>query len=253
MLRACIIHFDKSSDKCLTLAEFSYNNSYQASLKMAPFEALYGRRCCTPLNWSQVGERKFFGPNLVKETEERVEVIKENLKAAQMRQKSYHDKGKAVREYQVGEKVYLRVLPTKGVQRFGVKGKLAPRYIGPYEITEICGPIAYRIRLPERFAAVHNVFHVSQLRKCAHEPEMRVINEANAWIQPDLSLVEHPIRILDMKERKTRRKSVTMYKILWSHHTKGEATWETEHYLNTHYPGFLQVQNRKCLSPNLCL
>jgi hypothetical protein len=113
MLRACIIHFDKSWDKCLALAEFSYNNSYQASLKMAPFEALYGRRCRTPLNWSQVGERKFFGPNLVKEVEERVEVIKENLKGAQMRQKSYYDKGKAVREYHVGEKVYLRVSPTK--------------------------------------------------------------------------------------------------------------------------------------------
>jgi hypothetical protein len=139
MLRACIIHFDKSWDKCLALAEFSYNNSYQASLKMAPFEALYGRRCRTPLNWSQVGERKFFGPNLVKEAEERVEVIKQNIKAAQMRQKSYHDKGKTIREYQVGEKVYLRVSPTKGVQRFGVKGTLAPRYIGPYEITEVCG------------------------------------------------------------------------------------------------------------------
>jgi hypothetical protein len=191
MLRACIIHFDKSWDKFLALAEFSYNNSYQASLKMVPFEALYGRRCRTPLIWSQVGEQKFFGPNLVKEAEERVEVIKENLKAAQMRQKSYHDKGKTIREYQVGERVYLRVSPKKGVQRFGVKGKLARRYIGPYEITEVCGPVAYRIRLPERFAAIHNVFHVSQLRKCAHEPEMRVINEANAWIQPDLSLVEH--------------------------------------------------------------
>jgi hypothetical protein len=201
------------------------------------------------LNWSQVGERKFFGPNLVKKAEERVEVIKENIKAAQIRQKSYHDKGKTVREYQVGEKVYLTVSPTKGVQRFGVKGKLALRYIGPYEITEICGPVAYRIRLPERFAAVHNVFHVSQLRKCAHEPEMRVINEANAWIQPDHSLVEHPMRILDTKKRKTRRKSMTMYKILWSHHIEEEATWETEHYLNTHYPGFLQVQNCKCFSP----
>jgi hypothetical protein len=200
-----------------------------------------------------VGERKFFGPTLVKEAEERVEVIKENLKATQMRQKSYHDKGKIIREYQVVEKVYLRVSPTKGVQRIGVKGKLAPRYIGPYEITEICGPVSYRIRLPERFAAIHNVFHVSQLRKCAHEPEMSVINEANACIQPDLSLVEYPTRILDTKERKTRRKSVTMYKVLWSHHTEEEATWETKHYLNTHYPGFLQIQNHKCLFPNLRL
>jgi hypothetical protein len=127
MLRASIMHFDKSWDKCLLLAEFSYNNSYQASLKMAPFEALYGRRCRTPLNWSETGERTIFGPDLVKDAEEKVEVIRENLKLAQMRQKSYHDKGTAPRHYDVGDYVYLKVSPTKGVQRFGVKGKLAPR------------------------------------------------------------------------------------------------------------------------------
>jgi hypothetical protein len=113
-----------------------------------------------------------------------------------------------------------------------VKRKLAPRYIGPYEIMQVCGPVAYRIRLPERFSVVHNVFHVSQLRRCAHEPAREVIEEANAWIEPDLSIVEHPLRILDVKERKTRRQSVKMYKIQWSHHTVEEATWETEHYLN---------------------
>ena len=99
MLRACVIHFDKNWDQCLALAEFSYNNSYQPSLKMAPFEVLYGRTCRTPLNWFQTRERKFFGPSLVKEVEEKVKVIRTNLKAAQMRQKSYHDKGKAFREY----------------------------------------------------------------------------------------------------------------------------------------------------------
>jgi hypothetical protein len=135
MLRACVIHFDKSWDKCLALAEFAYNNSYQASLKMALFEALYGR-CRTPWNWSQVGERTLFGPKLVQEAEEKVSVIRENLRAAQMRQKSYHDKARAPREFEVGNYLYLKVSPTKGVQRFGVKGKLAPRYIGPYEVTE---------------------------------------------------------------------------------------------------------------------
>jgi transposase InsO family protein len=127
MLRACVIHFDKSWDKGLALAEFAYNNSYQASLKMAPFEALYGRRCRTPLNLSQAGERTLFGPKLVQEAEEKVGVIRENLRAAQMRQKSYHDKVKAPREFEVGNYVYLKVSPTRGVQRFGVKGKLAPR------------------------------------------------------------------------------------------------------------------------------
>jgi hypothetical protein len=101
MLKACVIHFDKSSDKCLALAEFAYNNSYQASLKMAPLEALYGRRCRNPLNWSQAGERTLFGPKLVQEAEEKVVVIRENLRAAQMRQKSYYDKAKAPHEFDV--------------------------------------------------------------------------------------------------------------------------------------------------------
>jgi hypothetical protein len=104
--------------------------------------------------------------------------------------------------------VYLKVSPTKGVQRFGVKGKLAPRYIGPYKVIEVCGPVAYHIQLPERFAAVHNVFHVTQLKKGIHVPENEVITEANAWIEPDFSLIEHPLRVLDRKERKTRRQAV---------------------------------------------
>jgi hypothetical protein len=161
MLRASILHFDKRWDKCLSLAEFSYNNSYQASLKMAPFDALYGRRCRTPLNWSEAGERTLFGPDLVKDAEEKVQVIRENLKMAPMRQKSHHDKGTTPRHFEVGDYVYLKVSPTKGVQRFGVKGKLASRYIGPYEVIKVCRPVAYRIRLPERFSAVHNVFHVT--------------------------------------------------------------------------------------------
>jgi hypothetical protein len=90
--------------------------------------------------------------------------------------------------------------PTKGVQRFGVKGKLAPRYIGPYEVTEVCGPVAYRIQLPEQFSAVHNVFHVTQLKKGMPVPESEVITEANAWIELDFSLIEHPLRVLDRKE-----------------------------------------------------
>jgi hypothetical protein len=102
MLRACVVNFDKSWEKCLALAEFAYNNSYQASLKMASFEALYGRRCRTPLNWSQVGERTLFGPKLVQEAKEKVSVIRENLRAAQIREKSYHDQAKAPREFEVG-------------------------------------------------------------------------------------------------------------------------------------------------------
>ena len=143
MLRVCVIQNDKNWDKCLALAEFSYNNSYQSSLKMAPFEALYGRRCRTPLSWSQTGERKIFGPDLVSEAENKVKVIHSNLKAAQSRQKCYADKRRKPLQFEVRDHVYLRVSPTKGVQRFGLKGKLVPRYIGPFEILEICGPMAY--------------------------------------------------------------------------------------------------------------
>jgi hypothetical protein len=134
MLRACVIQYDKNWDKCLALVEFSHNNSYQSSLKMAPFEALYGRRCRTPLSWSQTSERKIFGPNLVTEAEEKVKIIQNNLKAAQSRQKSYADKRRKPLQFEVGDFVYLRVSPTRGAQRFGIKGKLALRYVGPFEI-----------------------------------------------------------------------------------------------------------------------
>jgi hypothetical protein len=130
------------------MVEFSYNNSYQTSLKIAPFEALYGHRCQTPLSWSQTGEHKIFGPDLVMEAEDKVKVIQTNPKAAQSRQKSYADIRRRPLQFQVGDFVYLRVSPTRGTQRFGVKGKLAPRYIRPFEILENCGPIAYHLQLP---------------------------------------------------------------------------------------------------------
>jgi hypothetical protein len=182
---------------------------------------------------------------LIKDAEEKVQVIRENFKLAQMRQKTYHDKGTTSRHFEVGDYVYLKVSPTKGVQMFGVKEKLAPCYIGPYEVIEVCGPVAYRIQLSKRFSAVHNVFHVTQLKKGMPVTENEVITEANAWIEPDFSLIEHPMRVLDRKERKTRRQTVRMYKIQWSHHMEEEATWEMEEYLNTKYPGFLQSRNRE--------
>jgi hypothetical protein len=118
----------------------------------------------------------------VQEPEEKVSVIRENLRAAQMRQNSYHDKARAPREFEVGNYVYLKVSPTKSVQRFGVKGKLAPRYIGPYEVIEKFGTTACRIRLPGQLSAVHDVFHVSQLKKCEQVPETQIIEETNAEI-----------------------------------------------------------------------
>jgi hypothetical protein len=210
---------------------------------MAPFEALYGHRCRTPLSWSQTGERKIFGPDLVNEAEEKVRIIQTNLKAAQSRQKSYADIRRKPLQFQVEDFIYLRVSPVRGIQRFGVKGKLAPRYIGPFEILENCGPIAYRLQLPAQLMAIHNIFHVSQLRKCVKVPT-KIIDPQTIKIEADLTYTEHPIRVLDTKERSTRKKTIRMNKIQWNHHTEEEATWETESYLQHNFPDFLQANLR---------
>jgi hypothetical protein len=169
---------------------------------MAPFEALYGRRCCTPLNWSEPGERSFFRPNMVKETEEKVQQIIHNLREAQARQKNYADKRRKPLYFLIGDYVYLKVSPMKGISRFGIKGKLAPRYIGPFPVLEQCGPVAYRLQLHETLSAVHNVFHVSQLKKCLRVPN-RTIEVTDVALEPDLTYSEHPIRVLDQKDRIT--------------------------------------------------
>ncbi|WVZ89946.1 hypothetical protein U9M48_036291, partial [Paspalum notatum var. saurae] len=238
MLRACALTYSTKWDECLPLAEFAYNNSYQKSLNMAPFEALYGRRRRTPLNWSEPGERVTFGPDLVTHAEEQVKFIQSNLNSAQSRQKSYSDRRRRPLVFEKGDHIYLRVSPMKEVHRFGVKGKLAPRYVGPFKITEQCGPVAYRLELPPHLAAVHDVFHVSQLKKCLRVPEEEV-DTSQVQIEPDLTYEARPIKILDQKQRSTRRNTVNFYKVQWSDHSEEEATWETEEYLQTKHLGFL--------------
>jgi hypothetical protein len=177
MLRACVLTDGSKWDKHLPLAEFSYNNSYQESIKMSPFESLYGQPCRTPLSWSESGERVIFGPDIVTEAEEKVKQIQANIQTVQSRQKSYVDKRCNPLEFEMGDHVYLRVSSMKGVRRFGIKGKLAPRYIGPYSIIDKYGPTSYQVELPARLPEVHNVFHVSQLKRCMKPPTYVVIKD----------------------------------------------------------------------------
>jgi hypothetical protein len=171
MLRACALQDKLGWDKRLPYVEFSYNNSYQASLKMSPFEALYGRNCRTSLHWDQPSERQMFGSDILLEAEENIRMVRENLKAAQSRQRSYADTRRRELSFVVGYYVYLKVSPIRGTKRFGVKGKLAPRYIGSYKIQARGGEVAYQLSLPENLSAVHDVFHVSQLKKCLRVPK----------------------------------------------------------------------------------
>ena len=128
---------------------------------MAPFEALYGKKCRTPLNWVEVGDHSYFGPDFIKEAREQVSVIQIHLKTAQSRQKTYADKRRRPLQFEVGDHMYLKVSPMRGVHRFGVLGKLAPRYVRPYKVLAWCGSVAYRIQLLDILSAVHNIFHVS--------------------------------------------------------------------------------------------
>jgi hypothetical protein len=161
MLHACAIQYGTSWDKCLPFAEFSYNNSYQASLKKSPFEALYGRKCRTPLYWDQIGERQVFGPNIIEDAEKMVQQVRENLRVAQTLQKSYADVRRRDLTFAVDDHAYLKVSPMRGIHRFNVKGKLAPRYIGPFKVLERKGEVAYHLELPPSLSGVHDVFHVS--------------------------------------------------------------------------------------------
>ena len=142
------MEFKGSWDTHLALMEFTYNNSYQASIDMAPFEALYGRKCRTPVCWDEVGERRLVGPDLVQITSEKVKVVRDNLKTARDRLKSYADNRRRDLQYEIGDLVFLKISPWKGILRFGRQGKLSLRFIGPYEIVIKVGPVAYRLKLP---------------------------------------------------------------------------------------------------------
>jgi hypothetical protein len=239
MLRACALTYGDSWEDSLPYAEFSYNNGYQASLTMSPFEALYGRKCRTPLNWLETGEGRVIGPDILREAEEQVKFIQDRLRTAQSRQKSYADSKRRNVSFEPIDYAYLRVTPLKGMQRFSVKGKLAPRFIGPFKVVARRGQVAYQLELPPELSEVHNVFHVSQLRKCVKPPTQQVQYQ-NLDIGKDLTYPEQPVRILDGTERRTRNKAIKFHKVQWSNHTEEEATWEREDFLLEKYPHLFQ-------------
>ena len=164
-----------------------------------------------------------------------MDIIKSKLKAVQDQQKSYVDQHRTKMEFQVGEKVFLRVSPWKGIMRFGNKGKLSQRYIGPYEVIERVGPLAYKLALPPELARIHNVFHVSMLRRYRLDPS-HVIKDSEVKIAENLSYVEEPVSIIDRRVKQLRQRKIPMVTVNWKNHGIEEATWETEEKMRRDYP-----------------
>ncbi|WVZ70635.1 hypothetical protein U9M48_019283 [Paspalum notatum var. saurae] len=195
------------------------NQILEDMLRKSPFEVLYGKRCRTPLFWNQTGEKQVFGPDLIRDAEQLIKM------------KSYVDVRCRDLTFKVDDFVYLKVSPMRGIRRFNMKGKLAPRYIGPFKIVERKSDVAYKLELPSNLSGIHDVFH-----KCLRVPEEQAPLEG-LDMQEDLTYTEHPVKILETSERVTRNRRVKMCRVQWKHHTEDEATWEREEELRATYPG----------------
>ncbi|GJY29108.1 putative reverse transcriptase domain-containing protein [Tanacetum coccineum] len=210
MLRAYAIDFGKGWVNHFPLVEFSYTNSYHASIKAAPFEALYGRKCHSPVCWAEVGEVQLTGVEIVQETIEKIVQIKQRMQVARDRQKSYADLKRKPMEFQVGNKGMLKVSPWKGVVRFGKWGKLNPRYVGPFKVLE------YKLELPQELSRVHNAFHVSNLKKCYADEPLAVLLDG-LHFDDKLQFVEEPVEITDREVKRLKRSRIPLVKeiIAW--------------------------------------
>ncbi|WVZ71093.1 LOW QUALITY PROTEIN: hypothetical protein U9M48_019717 [Paspalum notatum var. saurae] len=225
LLRACVLTCGPNWEASLPFAEFSYNNSYQASIEMSPFQALYGRQCRTPLMWEEAGERQFYGPAIGSREcgqREPQNLSESSEKLCRQAQREL--------TFEEGDFVYLKVSPLHGTKRFHTRGKLAPRYTRPFRIKMKVGDLAYELELPEHLSEVHPVFHVSQLRKCMRLPEDQIS------LVDNLEYLEYPVQILDRAEKGTRRTRIPVCKVLWNNHSEREATWEKESELREKYP-----------------
>ncbi|GJY01421.1 putative reverse transcriptase domain-containing protein [Tanacetum coccineum] len=209
--------------------------AYHSSIRCAPFEALYGRKCRSPVLWAEIGDSGLIRPELVQEKIDKVVMIRDRLKAARDRQKSYTDNRRKPLEFQVGDHVMLKVSPWKGVVRFGKKGKLAPRFVGPFEILKRIGPVAYRLRLPEELSSVHDTFHVSNLKKCLADANLHVPLD-DIKVDKTLHFVEEPLEIVDREVKTLKCSKIPIVKVRWNSKRGSEFTWEREDHMKAKYP-----------------
>ena len=235
MLRICVIDYKGNWDRHIPLVQFVYNNSFQSSIGMTPYKALYGRKCKTPMCWTELSEKKVIDPDLIQETEEKVKMIKERLKVAANRQKSYADLKIKDIQYEIGEKVFLKVSHWKKIMRFVQNGKLSPRFIGPYEVIKKVGPVAYRLALPPKLEKIHNFFQVSMLIRYRSDPS-HVVSSEIIELRPDLTYEKEPVEILAREIKELRNKQIPLVKVLWKNHKTKEATWESEETMRQQYP-----------------
>nr|GEZ95049.1 putative reverse transcriptase domain-containing protein [Tanacetum cinerariifolium] len=235
MLRACAIDFEKGWVNHLSLVEFSYNNSYHATIKAAPFEALYGRKCRSSVCWTEVGEAQILGPELFQETTKKIVQIKQRMQAACDRQKSYVNLRRKPMKFHVGNKVMLKVSPWKGVVRFGKRWKLNPRYVGPFKVLERIGDVAYKLDLLEEPSRVHNTFHVSNLKKCpADEPLVAPLDGLH--LDDKLHFMEKQVEIMDREVKRLKQSRIPLVKVRWNSKRGLEFTWEHEDQFQKKYP-----------------
>ncbi|GJX02955.1 putative reverse transcriptase domain-containing protein [Tanacetum coccineum] len=210
MLRACVIDFGSSWDRHFPLVEFSYNSSYYASIKAAPYEALYGRKCRSPVCWSEVRDSQLTGPELIHDTTEKIVQIKNRLLAPHSRQKSYADKRIKPLEFEVSDMVLLKIVAR-------------------------VGPVAYTLELPEELKGIHSTFHVSNLKKCLAEGDV-VVTMEEIQLNDKLHMIEEPVEIVNKDVKRLKQSRIPIVKVCWNSQRGPEFTWEREYQINKKYP-----------------
>ncbi|GJY91493.1 reverse transcriptase domain-containing protein [Tanacetum coccineum] len=232
---------DGQSERTIQMLE-DMLRAYHSSIHCAHFEALYGRKCRSPILWAEIGDSGLIGPELVQETTDKVVVIRDRLKAARDRQKSYADNRRKPLDFQVGDHVMLKVSPWKGVVQFGKKGKLAPRFVGPFEILERIGPVAYRLRLPKELSSVHDTFHVSNLKKCLADANLHMPFD-EIKVDKTLRFVKEPLEIMDREVKTLKRSKIPIVKVRWNSERGSEFTWERKDHMKAKYPQLFENAN----------